>query len=238
MSIKSKTFRLFESNEFQASLMLKRKHVVSFNCKGIISYKGCVINVTEGEAITLPKNKLIHCFLYGTGCSTITVYRYYDDVSKVWYSSSMVTDYVNAFTELDQVELANIMFIETALNHYIRLEIARTCRSREYKADLVEKIKRLVIQDLRKDWGVKDVCAQVFLSESSLYRTLRAEKTSFTALIQDIRLVYAKELLVSSRLSIGEISYNSGFNSTSYFGNKFKAKYGMSPTYYRNLSKC
>ncbi|WP_052252214.1 helix-turn-helix transcriptional regulator [Vibrio owensii] len=235
MIIKTKSLLLFNANNFQTKVVFQREHVVSFDCQGIISFKGHVAHISPGEAIVLPKNTSIHIFLYSNDCAKITVYRYYDGSSKTWYTSGLLAEYVNTHNELIRYDLKYSVFINRAIDKYFKLEVVRTCGIKGHKAGVVSKIRQLVVKDLRKDWSVKDICAQVYLSESSLYRTLKSEQTCFTALIQDIRLAYAKELLVTSRLSIGEVSYNSGFNSSSYFGNKFRAKYGMSPTCYRNL---
>lgn len=52
------------------------------------------------------------------------------------------------------------------------------------------------------------------------------------------RLVFAKELLQSSTLSIGEIALQSGFDKdANYFSRIFKSRTGIIPTVYRNNSK-
>ena len=52
-----------------------------------------------------------------------------------------------------------------------------------------------------------------------------------------LRLIRAKELLVSTDQSIKEISYSLGFQSIFYFSNLFKKKEGMSPLQFRNKNK-
>lgn len=49
------------------------------------------------------------------------------------------------------------------------------------------------------------------------------------------RLEYAKELLISTELSIGEIGERCGFSSTSYFISRFKSVYGVPPNKFRTV---
>ena len=52
--------------------------------------------------------------------------------------------------------------------------------------------------------------------------------------IRNTRLVYAKELLISSEFSIGLIAEQVGFSSQSYFARCFKSMYGQSPKQFRD----
>ncbi len=52
----------------------------------------------------------------------------------------------------------------------------------------------------------------------------------------DLKVSYAKKLLMSSNMSITDICFSSGFTSVSNFMRVFKNKYGMSPNAYRNKS--
>ncbi len=51
----------------------------------------------------------------------------------------------------------------------------------------------------------------------------------------NVRLVEAKKLLASTKLTITEISNRCGFSSANYFGVIFRKKEGVSPKKYRNL---
>ncbi|TOQ61790.1 hypothetical protein CGG90_24845, partial [Vibrio parahaemolyticus] len=67
--IKTKSLLLFNANNFQTKVVFQREHVVSFDCQGIISFKGHVAHISPGEAIVLPKNTSIHIFLYSNDCA-------------------------------------------------------------------------------------------------------------------------------------------------------------------------
>ena len=55
----------------------------------------------------------------------------------------------------------------------------------------------------------------------------------FSEYVVSKRLECAKELLITTSYTIGEISNMSGFNSTSYFCKIFKVYEGVSPTVFR-----
>jgi len=60
---------------------------------------------------------------------------------------------------------------------------------------------------------------------------------TFTAFVNDYRLVHASKLLSENNKSITEISYESGFNNFSHFNKSFKAFTGKSASQYRNELK-
>ena len=61
---------------------------------------------------------------------------------------------------------------------------------------------------------------------------------SFLELKLSYQFEYAKKLLQESSLTIKEIAFNSGFNSSNYFIRRFKSVYGVTPnTFRRNRSQ-
>lgn len=76
------------------------------------------------------------------------------------------------------------------------------------------------------------------MSESQLYKKLKATTGKSTALfIRSIRLEKAKLLLLSTKKSVSEISYETGFNDPSWFSRAFKSEFGYSPSEVGNSSK-
>lgn len=52
--------------------------------------------------------------------------------------------------------------------------------------------------------------------------------------IRNIRLEYAAKLLRSTKFTVSEIMFKSGFSNKSYFYREFLKQYGVSPKDYRN----
>lgn len=73
------------------------------------------------------------------------------------------------------------------------------------------------------------------LSKPTLYRTFKSIlDTTPSEFIRTIRLEQAAKLLLSTKYTVMEIMYKSGFNNRSYFYREFSKKYKMSPVEYRN----
>lgn len=94
------------------------------------------------------------------------------------------------------------------------------------------KAVHIVEANLEKSmFHATDLASEVHLSESQLYRKLKAISGKSTAIfIRTVRLKKALELLETSNLSISEIAYQVGFNDPAWFSRVFKEEFGMSPT--------
>lgn len=55
--------------------------------------------------------------------------------------------------------------------------------------------------------------------------------------ILDVRLNYAKNLIVTTDIPIKEICFKSGFNAVPHFSRSFKAKFKLSPSQMRDIAK-
>ncbi len=96
----------------------------------------------------------------------------------------------------------------------------------------IRKAAQIVESNLEKSmFNASDLASEVHLSESQLYRKLKAISGKSTAIfIRTVRLKKAKELLNTSNLSISEIAYQVGFNDPAWFSRVFKEEFGLSPT--------
>ncbi len=71
----------------------------------------------------------------------------------------------------------------------------------------------------------------LFLSESQLYRKLKAlTNTSTSIFIRKAKLQKAKQLLEDDEMSVSEICYATGFSNPSWFSKVFKKEFGFSPS--------
>ncbi|RHU22961.1 response regulator [Parabacteroides sp. TM07-1AC] len=73
------------------------------------------------------------------------------------------------------------------------------------------------------------------VSKATLYRKFKEimDKTP-SEFIRNIRLEYAAKLLRSTKFTVSEIMFKSGFSNKSYFYREFLKQYGVSPKDYRN----
>lgn len=82
--------------------------------------------------------------------------------------------------------------------------------------------------------GADFICHQMNITRILLYRRMKdLANTTPTEFIRNIRLKEAERLIKSTKLTIQEIMYQTGFNNKSYFYSIFKTEYGVSPNEYR-----
>ena len=99
--------------------------------------------------------------------------------------------------------------------------------------EFLEKITKLVIKNLGKDFNVDDLCLEMGMSRSSLYNKVKAlTGHSPSDFIRQIRLKEGASLLRSKKYTVAEISDMLGFSDPKYFTDIFKKHYGMTPSAY------
>ena len=96
----------------------------------------------------------------------------------------------------------------------------------------LQKAIAVVEQHIPDDsYSVEQLASDMCMSRMTFYRKIQsATGQKPTEFIRTIRLRRAAELLREGRLSITEITYDTGFSSVSYFSRCFRAMYGVSPT--------
>ncbi len=82
--------------------------------------------------------------------------------------------------------------------------------------------------------SMEGVAKQLATTERTLNRKLRAEGTSFTEILDDVRCNLAKEYLRSTKLSTEDISELVGFSEAANFRHAFRRWTGSTPTRYRH----
>ncbi|MEI6412502.1 MAG: helix-turn-helix domain-containing protein, partial [Bacteroidota bacterium] len=86
----------------------------------------------------------------------------------------------------------------------------------------------------RQDFQVTDLCQEMNLSRSQLYRKIKALfGESISDYIQQVRLEKARNLLLEGKLSVAEIAYQVGYSSPDYFSTVFRSKYNVAPSQIR-----
>lgn len=83
------------------------------------------------------------------------------------------------------------------------------------------------------DFSVDTFLKAIGMSRTQLHRKLKdLTGMSATELIRDYRLKYAANLLKQNFGNITDVAYESGFGSPAHFSEKFKEKYGCTPSEY------
>lgn len=102
-------------------------------------------------------------------------------------------------------------------------------------SDFLSEVKKCVAQNLRSpDLNRALIAKKLFMNPEYLSHLFHKKSgQSLNSYILNERLALAKKLLVSSHMSLQEISEYTGFSSSSYFHKLFKKEIGMTPRQYR-----
>jgi AraC-like DNA-binding protein len=98
----------------------------------------------------------------------------------------------------------------------------------------LERIREKIQFSPANDYEAPKVAETLSMSVSKLNRLFReVYGTSLHAYVQDMRLGYAAELLLSGKENVTEAAVKSGYNHMSHFTKSFKKKFGMTPSAFR-----
>lgn len=100
----------------------------------------------------------------------------------------------------------------------------------------IAKGKEYMKQHLKEPLAIEEIAEHVSMSASYFTKVFK-EMTGFSPYeyLLRLRLERAKELLLQTELSIGEVAYCSGFHSDSNFIYFFKKETGISPLKFRGM---
>ena len=101
--------------------------------------------------------------------------------------------------------------------------------------DLLLNLTALVEQNLTNEQlSPAFLCERLFMSRAKLYRKIRELSGKSPAeFIRSVKLEKAGMLLKTTRLTVSEIQYRTGFNNKAYFFREFASYYHKSPKEYR-----
>ncbi|MEM9403075.1 MAG: helix-turn-helix transcriptional regulator [Pseudomonadota bacterium] len=97
-------------------------------------------------------------------------------------------------------------------------------------AQLKARLARLMAQG---EANADAACRALKLSRRTLQRRLKAERTSFQAVLNEVRAELAVRYLKDDRLKALEVAMLLGYSSISSFTTAFKSWYDMPPAEYR-----
>lgn len=125
------------------------------------------------------------------------------------------------FDTIDQIESK----LKTILN---------SSSDESLKSDMIKKIKDYIDKNFAEDLSLNFFSSKFFIAPS--YISTLFKNTCGVCLsdyIFDVRMEHAREMLENKAAKIDDVAIKCGFNNTSYFITRFKAKYGVSPNKYR-----
>jgi len=92
------------------------------------------------------------------------------------------------------------------------------------------QVRRLIGQDMARDWSANAVASAFAMSEATLRRKLADEGTSLSTILVDARMSFALTLLQSTAQPVTQIALAVGYQTPSQFAVRFRDRFGFVPT--------
>lgn len=202
----------------------------------------CILNNNTDEAETIIRRILDNFSVISVGnldeiktlslWATATVVRSLSNELSTKYGEDLDVDIdiINRITEAETLaDLSEaFMFI---INH-----VSSSLVSSLYtgSSHLISDSLRYIKSHFTEKINLGDLCSELHVNPTYFsYLFSKEMGQSFVDYITEVRLSKAEELLISTELSILDVSALSGFENQSYFSKVFKARNGVTPREYR-----
>ncbi len=126
------------------------------------------------------------------------------------------------------------------LSNILRTAMGKWIQNMESASDVLVQVKQYINDNFAdSDLCTKELSRRFCISLGYLSATYKKQYgITISKYIIAKRMEYASKLLLSTDLSVQNISDNCGFNNLSYFMRVFKAYYNVTPTQYRENQSC
>ena len=151
----------------------------------------------------------------------------------------MVKNNANQVQGYELHNCAMIYELMDLLHNSFRLEDSDVHYERNFRyAQRIQEISRLIREHHTENISLSDLAQMVHLSPPYLSRFFNQQfGMNFLTYLTQIRLEHAIDLLLTSDLTIEEVSAESGFPNSHAFVQAFKKKYSLLPSVYRRKNR-
>ena len=245
--------RIVKDYEFDFSLNCNREMYI--NGKNFKIEKGCFAVRKPGEKVC--SKGLFDCYMLTLDFSNRTVLPNYsrntatqmqtpfvDDMWKILpsvFKPSHFDDYNRIFSNLlsiNEIDINENPKTLPLINELLHLVISDTF-SQYYRTDTqnettIDKVCAYMKKNYMNKITLDDIAAVAHLNKNYLVRQFKKTfGVSPISYLINIRMDYAKKLLVESDLSVKSIAVSCGYNDPSFFNTYFKKTFNVSPEAYR-----
>lgn len=103
------------------------------------------------------------------------------------------------------------------------------------ETDRMNKIYHYLMKNFRQKVSLNEIADLINMTETSFSRYFKSRvNKSFSDFLKELRIDYARKLINENKLSINQVSYDSGYSTISNFNKQFKEVTGKTPLQYRN----
>lgn len=102
---------------------------------------------------------------------------------------------------------------------------------------VVKRIINHIHLNISKPFSLSELSRDLCLNKHYLCKIFKEEvDETIVSFVNKLKIEEAKKLLLTSELSLSDISFELGYNNYSYFSNLFKKKTGLTPKQFRNYN--
>ena len=153
-------------------------------------------------------------------------------------------EFLELFEKMQNEEQERKSYYREMMNSYFNLILSKYLRStnaktkNSYNKELVSRTKSYIKENYKQKIDFEAIAASFGYSYDR-FRHIFAEetKTSINQYLLNCRLYAAKQMLISTNMSVKEIAIECGFKNNVHFNNFFTSKMNISPLKFRNSSK-
>ncbi|HEV7351470.1 AraC family transcriptional regulator [Telluribacter sp.] len=109
-------------------------------------------------------------------------------------------------------------------------------RLNEADTERMRRVLDFTLHNFREPIELSDIAREAHLSEAAFCRYFRQRtQKSYLSYLNELRVGHARQLLISSAMSVGQVALDSGFQNLSHFHRLFRRYSGYSPLRYRQI---
>lgn len=241
-------FRRYQRHKYHMTDHLKTNgspgHFVARMIKGSAKLKSRhkTITVSEGDIFYIPNGLKYQSFWYGDADNEILFdsFRFYNFPIPDNYSYTLQTIDCSPSARQLLLDISNEMVVNCTTVGKLYLFLGEVLDSMEQKTKHYNDIAEIALEYMHTytDFRISDVAEHCKVSESTLYGVFKkAYNTTPIEKKQEIFCERAAELLITTDLSVEQISEMLNFSSSSYFRKIFKKHTGKTPLQIRKNTK-
>ncbi|GAB7220404.1 AraC family transcriptional regulator [Vibrio comitans] len=159
----------------------------------------------------------------------------YDTLEKQ-HIEILLNNIIDQLTNKERFMEAKIKFLLGLLIIELIQDKPQVIDKKNYESKVLVQVIGHIEKNLQQA-NLNNIAEQLNMKNYNLSKLIKKESgKTFNALLRDIRFNRFCELIKVTNVSINELAIEVGFSNTSDFYRKFRAKFGISPREYRNMS--
>ncbi len=195
-----------------------------------------VMRILDDIFNTFYANKKMHSSYLQSMCIEIVsissgiTYEFNEDIEKIIGSHSQILDNILCKDNLSELKKYMLSILLKITNHIAG-------KYKKKSEDNINKIKGIINERYMEDISISGISEEIYLTPNYVSLIFKRETNmTITEYITGIRMMKAKELLMTTDLKVQEIAELVGYENPHYFSTVFKKQTGVHPMKYRSLA--